>query len=307
LITTVPHEIGKSFLVLKSNDLFPIIAAGYRHAQRISVDVDVITAKLLGFTSRMADVVRRWANTFALPSSSPAVTQFPPLELAVFTKANAGIRVELEEKGSAPSTIQDWFAKPLRLRLLLIPLTRRLAWPTRSQSRSILRPIGRVRKVPHRPQGRMAHHATDHGMRSVRLFRSHPSQLRQILPPQRPGLNRYLQEGKSRHGAGWKQLKSRPCVQPSFSHFFMKEAFAAPARGLPFLPTAFASQLDEAALVPPASHFFMKEALAAPASGLPDFDTACASQLEAAGLADAEGIDGLAGAAGVAGVAGAVA
>jgi hypothetical protein len=33
----------------------------------------------------------------------------------------------------------------------------------------------------------------------------------------------------------------------SASHFFMKEAFAAPASGLPFLSTAFAAQSDAAA------------------------------------------------------------
>lgn len=72
----------------------------------------------------------------------------------------------------------------------------------------------------------------------------------------------------------------------------MKDDLAAPASGLPFLPTALVSQLAAAEPFPlfSASHFFIKEFLAAPASGLPFLSTAFDAQVvpfaEAAGLVD---------------------
>jgi hypothetical protein len=63
----------------------------------------------------------------------------------------------------------------------------------------------------------------------------------------------------------------------------MNEDFAAPAKGLPFLSTAFVSQAAVAPLLLPLSHFFMKEVFAAPASGFPSLPTARASQLVGAG------------------------
>ncbi|VVD77465.1 GntR family transcriptional regulator [Pandoraea capi] len=65
----------------------------YRHAQRILTDVDVLAAEMSDFTAGIVGVVRLWANT-------SAVTQFLPHQLAAFTKANPGIRIELEEKNS---------------------------------------------------------------------------------------------------------------------------------------------------------------------------------------------------------------
>jgi hypothetical protein len=54
----------------------------------------------------------------------------------------------------------------------------------------------------------------------------------------------------------------------------MKDAFAAPANGFPFLSTACAAQLE--VLPSPASHFFIKDVFAAPANGLPFLSTAFA-------------------------------
>jgi len=71
----------------------------------------------------------------------------------------------------------------------------------------------------------------------------------------------------------------------SASHFFMKEFLAAPAKGFPFLLTAFSAQLDAPAALLPPSHFLMEEALAAPVSGLPLLPTAFVSQSEAACVA----------------------
>ena len=51
----------------------------------------------------------------------------------------------------------------------------------------------------------------------------------------------------------------------SASHFFMKEFFAAPARGVPFLSMALSAHPDVA--LESASHFLIDEAFAAPASG----------------------------------------
>jgi|GEM_PF-2966822 len=71
----------------------------------------------------------------------------------------------------------------------------------------------------------------------------------------------------------------------SDSHFFIKDVFAAPANGFPFLSMALAAQLDVLPEVLPPSHFLIKAAFAAPASGLPFLPTAFASQPEAVGAA----------------------
>ena len=60
----------------------------------------------------------------------------------------------------------------------------------------------------------------------------------------------------------------------------MNAVFAAPASGLPFLPTALVSHVVAAVCVVPPSHFFMNEDFAAPVSGLPLLLTACASQFD---------------------------
>ena len=64
-----------------------------RHAQRILSDVDLLTADLSDYASGLVGVVRLWANT-------SAVTQFLPNDLAAFTAANPGIRIEFEEGDS---------------------------------------------------------------------------------------------------------------------------------------------------------------------------------------------------------------
>lgn len=76
----------------------------------------------------------------------------------------------------------------------------------------------------------------------------------------------------------------------SASHFFINEALAAPARGLPFLPIALSAQPDPAAAPPfaSASHFFMKDVFAAPERGLPSLPMALAAQSDAAGAAGAD-------------------
>ncbi len=64
-----------------------------RHAQRILSDVDQLAAELSDHASGLVGVVRLWANT-------SAVTQFLPLEISTFVRANPGIRIELEEEDS---------------------------------------------------------------------------------------------------------------------------------------------------------------------------------------------------------------
>jgi hypothetical protein len=70
----------------------------------------------------------------------------------------------------------------------------------------------------------------------------------------------------------------------SASHFFMNEVFAAPDRGMPFLPMAFSARPDPAAAPPvaSASHFLIDEVFAAPDRGFPALLTALDSQSDAA-------------------------
>jgi DNA-binding transcriptional LysR family regulator len=63
------------------------------HAQRILSEVDLLTADLSDYASGLVGVVRLWANT-------SAVTQFLPQDLAAFSAANPGIRIELAEGDS---------------------------------------------------------------------------------------------------------------------------------------------------------------------------------------------------------------
>jgi DNA-binding transcriptional LysR family regulator len=65
----------------------------HRHAQKILSDVDLLTADLSDYASGLVGVVRLWANT-------SAVTQFLPQDLAAFSAANPGIRIEFEEGDS---------------------------------------------------------------------------------------------------------------------------------------------------------------------------------------------------------------
>lgn len=65
-----------------------------RHAQTILRDVELLAADLSDYASGLVGVVRLWANT-------SAVTQFLPDDLAAFTVANPGIRIEFEEGDSS--------------------------------------------------------------------------------------------------------------------------------------------------------------------------------------------------------------
>jgi DNA-binding transcriptional LysR family regulator len=65
----------------------------HRHAQKILADVDMLEADLSDYASGLVGVVRLWANT-------SAVTQFLPRDLAAFSAANPGIRIEFEEGDS---------------------------------------------------------------------------------------------------------------------------------------------------------------------------------------------------------------
>lgn len=63
------------------------------HAQRILSDVDQLAADLSDYATGLVGVVRLWANT-------SAVTQFLPSDISSFVRANAGIRIQLEEEDS---------------------------------------------------------------------------------------------------------------------------------------------------------------------------------------------------------------
>jgi DNA-binding transcriptional LysR family regulator len=95
-ISDLEAAIGTPLMERHSRGVTLTVAgqALYRHAQRILNDVELLNAELSDFTAGIVGVVRLWANT-------SAVTQFLPLELAAFTKANPGIRIELEEKNSS--------------------------------------------------------------------------------------------------------------------------------------------------------------------------------------------------------------
>jgi len=66
----------------------------HRHAQRILSDVDHLAADLSDHAAGIVGAVSLWANT-------SAITQFLPREIASFVAANAGIRIELEERNSS--------------------------------------------------------------------------------------------------------------------------------------------------------------------------------------------------------------
>lgn len=63
------------------------------HAQRILSNVDQLAADLSDYATGLVGVVRLWANT-------SAVTQFLPADISSFIRANAGIRIELDEENS---------------------------------------------------------------------------------------------------------------------------------------------------------------------------------------------------------------
>jgi DNA-binding transcriptional LysR family regulator len=95
-ISDLEQAVGTELLERHSRGVTLTLAgeALYRHAQRILGDVDLLAAELSDYASGIVGVVRLWANT-------SAVTQFLPQELAAFSQANPGIRIELEEKNSS--------------------------------------------------------------------------------------------------------------------------------------------------------------------------------------------------------------
>lgn len=73
--------------------LTPAGQALQRHAQRILSDIDQLAADLSDHAQGVVGVVRLWANT-------SAITQFLPADLASFSTAHAGIRIEMHEHDS---------------------------------------------------------------------------------------------------------------------------------------------------------------------------------------------------------------
>jgi DNA-binding transcriptional LysR family regulator len=94
-ISDLEGAVGSSLLERHSRGVTLSVAgqALYDHAQRILHDVDRLAADLSDYASGMVGIVRLWANT-------SAITQFLPSEIAAFTEANPGIRIELEEQNS---------------------------------------------------------------------------------------------------------------------------------------------------------------------------------------------------------------
>jgi DNA-binding transcriptional LysR family regulator len=94
-MTDLEATIGTALFERHSRGVTLTVAgqALHGHAQRILSDVDLLAADLSDYASGLVGVVRLWANT-------SAVTQFLPHDLAAFTAANPGIRIELEEGDS---------------------------------------------------------------------------------------------------------------------------------------------------------------------------------------------------------------
>ena len=94
-ISDLEAAVGTNLLERHSRGVTPTVAgkALHEHALRILRDVDLLAADLSDYASGIMGVVRLWANT-------SAVTQFLPSVLSEFSKANPGIRIELEEKNS---------------------------------------------------------------------------------------------------------------------------------------------------------------------------------------------------------------
>ncbi|MDM0104267.1 LysR family transcriptional regulator [Variovorax sp. J22R24] len=94
-ITDLEAAVGATLLERHSRGITLTVAgqALQMHAQRILSDVDQLAADLSDYATGLVGVVRLWANT-------SAVTQFLPADISSFVRANAGIRIELEEEDS---------------------------------------------------------------------------------------------------------------------------------------------------------------------------------------------------------------
>jgi len=94
-ITDLEAAVGATLLERHSRGITLTVAgqALQVHAQRILSDVDQLAADLSDYATGLVGVVRLWANT-------SAVTQFLPADISSFVRANAGIRIELEEEDS---------------------------------------------------------------------------------------------------------------------------------------------------------------------------------------------------------------
>lgn len=99
-ISDLEATIGTALLERHSRGVLLTVAGAalHRHAQRILSDVDQLSADLSDYACGMVGVVRLWANT-------SAVTQFLPRDLASFTLANPGIRIELMEENSRETVV----------------------------------------------------------------------------------------------------------------------------------------------------------------------------------------------------------
>ncbi|MEJ8848353.1 LysR family transcriptional regulator [Variovorax rhizosphaerae] len=94
-ITDLEAAVGSTLLERHSRGITLTVAgqALQVHAQRILSDVDQLAADLSDYATGLVGVVRLWANT-------SAVTQFLPADISSFVRANAGIRIEMEEEDS---------------------------------------------------------------------------------------------------------------------------------------------------------------------------------------------------------------
>jgi DNA-binding transcriptional LysR family regulator len=94
-ISDLEAAIGAELFARHSRGVTLTLAgqALFEHAQRILSDVDHLAAALSDHAAGILGVVRLGANT-------SAITQFLPREIAAFTVANPGIRIELEEQNS---------------------------------------------------------------------------------------------------------------------------------------------------------------------------------------------------------------
>jgi DNA-binding transcriptional LysR family regulator len=95
-ISDLEAAVGTELLERHSRGVTPTAAgqALARHTQRILSDVNLLAAELADHATGIVGVVRLWANT-------SAITQFLPRDIAAFTRATPGIRIELEELNSS--------------------------------------------------------------------------------------------------------------------------------------------------------------------------------------------------------------